>query len=133
MSAENVGYQDVTITSTTATREGTPGTITLRYALSAVPLSWEGHFEEAYKTTAVAPARLTGIEGHQIVMTIRETNTTEQTLATVRRNLELAIATANHKTKAYLAESARVEQAQHEQAQGGEERLSRVQEILDKQ
>ena len=133
MSSEAVGYQDVTITATTATREGIPGTLTLRYALSAVPLSWEGHFEEAYKTTAVAPATLTGLEGRQIVLTMRETNTTDQTLATVRQDLERAISAANHQTQAYLAASARVEQGQQEHAQGGAARLSRVQDILDKQ
>ena len=133
MSAENVGYQEVTITAAQATRRGPPGMITLRYALSAVPLSWEGHFHEAYTTTVAAPAKLKGIEDEQIVMTIREGEATEQTLAAVRRNIDQAVAAANHKTKAYLAAAARVEQAQDAQAQSGAERLSRVQDILDKQ
>ena len=133
MSVEHVGYHEVTIIAAQATRTGPPGMITLRYALSAVPLSWERHFHEAYATTGGAPAHLKGIEGEQLVLTIREAEATEPTLAAVRRNIDQAVAVANHQTRAYLAAAARVEHAQDAQAQSGEERLNRVQDILDKQ
>ncbi len=136
MSAENVGYQEVTITSAQATREGPPGMITLRYALSALPPGWRDNFHEAYNVTFLTfrpVATFQDIDRHQIVMTIGEADATEQTLATVRRNLDQAIATANHKTKSDLAAYQLGAHAREEQAERDEDRLGEIQAILDKQ
>ena len=136
MSAEHVGYHDVTITAAQATREGAPGMLTLRYALSAVPPGWRDNFHEAYNATFLTfrpPATFKDIDRNQIVMTIREGEATEQTLATVRRNLDQAIATANHKTKSDLAAYQLGAHAREEQAERDEDRLGEKQAILDKQ
>ena len=136
MSVEHVGYQDVTIIAAQATRTGPPGMLTLRYALSAVPLSWERHFHEAYTVTFLTfrpLATFKDIDGNQIVMTIGEAAATEQTLATVRRNLDQAIAMANHKTRSDLAAYQLGAQAREAQAERDEDRLSEIQAILDKQ
>ncbi len=136
MRAENVGYQDVTITAAQATRTGPPGMLTLRYALSAVPAGWVGNFREAYNVTflTLRPlATFKDIDRDHIIMTIREGEATEQTLATVRRNLDQAIAAANHKTKADLAAYRLGAHAREEQAERDQDRLSAIQEILDKQ
>ena len=136
VSAENVGYHEVTITAAQATREGPPGVITLRYALSALPIGWEGNFRETYNLTFLTfrpLATFKDIDRNQIVMTIREAEATEQALATVRRNLHQAIATANHKTKSDLAAYQLGAHAREEQAERDEDRLSEIQAILDKQ
>jgi hypothetical protein len=136
VSSENVEYHEVTITATKATREGPPGVITLRYALSALPEGWRANFHAAYNSrflTFRPIATFKDIDRNQIIMTIHEADATEQILGTVRQNLDQAIAAANHKTKTDLAARHLGAQAQQEQAQRDEDHLGAIQEILDKQ
>ena len=133
MDPEHAGYQDVTITAATATREGPPGMITLRYSLSAVPQGWRDNFPEAYSVAFRTPTAFKDVDRNQIVMTMREAEATEHNLAAVRQTLDQAVDATNHKTKADLTRLARGEPLQEEQAPSAEERLSKIQAILDKQ
>jgi len=136
VTADNVEYRDVTITAAQATREGPPGMITLRYTLSALPAGWAGNFHEAYNVTFVTfrpAATFKDIDQQQLVLTMREEEATAPTLATVRRNLDQAIAAANHKTQTELVDYRLGAHTREEQAERDEDRLSEIQAILDQQ